>query len=116
MHVLIEYSRLADGWRAMGVEQRQRYMQEVGRPLAPFFDRGLRVLASDFRDPGTTHPADYDFSAVSAAPDRGPIVELERAIDPTGWYDLVEQINLSGESLPLDLSMQRLIADPPVPA
>lgn len=117
MHVLIEYSRLADGWRAMGVERRERYLAEVGRQLTPVFERGLRVLASGFRDPSTTHPAAYDFFAAYAAPERTLIVELERAIERAGWYDLVEQINLSGESLPLELSMRRLIdAGPADPA
>jgi len=120
VHVLIEYSRLADGWRGMNVEQRQRYMQEVGRQLEPFFARGLRVLAAGFRHPDTSHPADYDFFAVYAAPDRALIAELERAIDQAGWYELVEQINIGGESLPLESYMQRLIAaertDAPIPA
>jgi hypothetical protein len=109
MHVLIEYSRLGDGWRVLGGEDRRRYVEEVGRQLAPFFARGLRVLASGFKDPATTHPADYDFFAVYAAPDRAVIADLERAIERAGWYDLVEQVNMAGEALPLDAYLARLV-------
>lgn len=109
MHVLIELWKSNDAWRKLSVAAREEYMAQVGPGNAQLAAQGITVIAWGKNDAETDHRADYDYFAVWSMPSEAGARTFEDAIRSIGWYDYMDQVNLSGVATdPVDVAAMQV--------
>lgn len=97
MHMFIELWRAKPAWEALGREERAKYMEQVGAGIQPLAEAGVEAITWGLVDEDTSRRAGFDFFAVWRMPDKNGARLFERAVEEAGWYEYMEQVNVSGE-------------------
>ncbi|MEM8925525.1 MAG: DUF6616 family protein [Actinomycetota bacterium] len=100
MYTFIELYSLNDKWLALGAEDREALVSQIGDAVEQLADAGVTSLGIGINDADTSKRADYDYVGVWQAPDLASITLLEAGIAASGWYDYVEQVNGRSTLLP----------------
>jgi len=97
MHVFIELWKAKPAWEALSRDERVAYMEQVGAGVRQLAEAGVEAVTWGLVEEDTVRRADFDFFAVWRTPDKDATKLLERAVEEAGWYEYMEQVNVSGE-------------------
>lgn len=97
MHTFIELWNTTDRWEALTTEQRKDFMEQVGAGVVQLAEAGVETLGWGIARTDIDAPDDHRFFAIWQAPDVTGIDVFQKAVADSGWYDLFEQVNISGE-------------------
>ncbi len=110
MHMVIEQWRYKATWKALPPADRQAFVAGVGAAVGQLAAAGITTLGFGLNDPATDHRADYDFWAIWQCPDAAGANTFQKAVAGSGWYELFEHRNMSGEVLEPGVVLEMHIA------
>lgn len=97
MHTFIELWKAKPSWDALSREERAAYMEQVGAGVQQLADAGVEAVTWGLVDEDTDRCGDFHFFAIWRMPDKQGVKLLEQAVEEAGWYEYMEQVNVSGE-------------------
>jgi hypothetical protein len=97
MHIVIEQWKYKSSWKALSTADREAFIQGVGQAVEMLAKQGITTLGFGLNDESTELRAPYDFWAVWQCPSAAGAAAFLDAVSGSGWYDLFELKNMSGE-------------------
>lgn len=91
--------------------QRTAIIDKVIENVGGLAGVGINVLAYGRNDESTDRRAPYDFFCVYQVSDANTQHAFEREIAKSGWYDIFDQVNVSGVAIPYPDLLSSHIAD-----
>jgi hypothetical protein len=82
-------------WRALGEEQKRDYLRSLDAPINGARAAGMVTLGWSEIDPRVPHAPADSFVGVFGAEDAEQILELEKAVAQTNWYQYFDSTNIS---------------------
>ena len=110
MRISVEQWRPRPAWLELDAEQRTTVVEAVGPDLQEVLDRGAELLAVGPADPVTARSGESQDLAIRRLPDLDLVRLFERRIEGAGWYGYVDQVDLGGEIVALDVLLGQLAA------
>lgn len=97
-HILIEQWKIKAAWLALGVDQRQDYVQNTVQGMETIMPLGIRALGWGFVD-RVEHGSGYDFWSAWELDSQKAVDAFLAGLKAAGWYDYFEQENITGVAL-----------------
>jgi len=99
MKIFIELWKAKDAWKAMSSEDRQNYVAQIGPVMQDMISKGVVIEAWGINEDNSKYNAGFDFFGVTKFPTAELLHEFEAIVEGAGWYNLFEQVNISGTIL-----------------
>lgn len=96
MHTFIELWNIKDSWRALSIDARAAFIEQLGPAIAALAKQGVTCKGFAFAEE-VDQRAPYDFFSVWECADRAAAAKFEEAVAGSGWYDFFEHKNVCGE-------------------
>ena len=105
----IEIWNAKPSWKALPVEDRAAYMNQVGAHIQGLIQKGVKILTWSVNEASTSQRANYDYFAVWTFPDQESADEFQKLVEGAGWYNYFDQVNLSGKESTAEEVIGKLI-------
>ena len=109
MIYFIEIWNAKPAWKALSIEERGAYMNQVGGHIQGLLEKGVKVLTWSNNDSGTSHRADFDYFAIWTFPDQEKAHSFQALVEGAGWYNYFEQSNLMGKEASVEEVIGQLV-------
>lgn len=104
MKTYIELWKAKPTWHELSIEERGKYMEQVGPAIQQLLDKGIEIISWGAVDDNTHNKVDYDFFGVWKVPTVALAREFEDLVEGAGWYNYFEQVNAMGDhQMPQDV-------------
>ncbi len=97
MYLYVEMWNAKPSWLALSLAEREAFMAKVAEASKGLGSIGAEVLGAWVNDPDTDHRLEKTFFTAFRFPNKEAVKSFEAIVRDSGWYDLFEQTNSSGE-------------------
>jgi hypothetical protein len=97
MYLYVEMWNAKPTWLALSLQERRQFMAKVAVAAAALGPLGAEVLGAWVNDADVDHRLDKTYFTAFRFPSKEAVQSFEKIVRDSGWYDLFEQTNSSGE-------------------
>ncbi len=97
MYLYVEMWNAKPSWLALSLAEREAFMAKVAEASQELGPIGAELLGAWVNDADTDHRLEKTFFTAFKFPDKDAVKSFEAVVRASGWYDLFEQTNSSGE-------------------
>jgi hypothetical protein len=97
MYLYVEMWNAKPSWLALSLPERQQFMAKVAEAAKGLQPLGAELLGAWINDEDTDHRLAKTYFTAFRFPNKEAVQAFEAIVRASGWYDLFEQTNASGE-------------------
>jgi len=97
MYLYVEMWNAKPSWLALSLPERQQFMAKVAEAAKGLQPLGAEVLGAWINDADVDHRLGKTYFTAFRFPSKEAVKAFEAIVRESGWYDLFEQTNSSGE-------------------
>ncbi|MDD3018744.1 MAG: hypothetical protein PHE74_10330 [Comamonas sp.] len=97
-HYLVELYTPNAAWRALPVENRQRFLDGIQAAMGELSSLGVEVLALGETDKRIDRASEHRFLGIWRFPDIQARNALLAGIKASGWYDYFDHVNAASDA------------------
>ncbi|EPF71366.1 DUF6616 family protein [Acinetobacter rudis] len=96
-HYLIELYTPNAAWKGLAIEERKKYLNEVGTAMSGLYEAGVKALTLSPLSPDVDQTSEHQFLAVWSFPDQDTCDALLAGIKASRWYNYFDHVNAAGK-------------------
>ena len=97
MYLYVEMWNAKPTWLALSLSERQRFMAKVAEAAKGLGPLGAELLGACINDSDTDQRLGKTYFTAFRFPNKEAVQGFEAIVRASGWYELFEQTNASGE-------------------
>lgn len=98
MKCFIELWKAKDAWLKLPKKEREEYLAQIGPSMQEMVEKGVEFGAWGENDPETARRLGYDYFGIWSFPTDELAKEFEQLVEAAGWYNYMDQVNISGKA------------------
>lgn len=110
-HYLVELYTPNAAWKELPVEQRNRFLANIGNAMGGLSSMGVEVLTLAATEAGIDQGSDHRFLGIWRFPDSKVRDALLAGIRASGWYDYFDHVNAASGTGSFEHHLAALTAD-----